>query len=291
MSKYNEILSLAKAWELKDNQLFKTRLSQIIATEKIKKSSQLKDRFIEELEKISLRKISPSVTRKLEENGEIKNPQKSISELIITPLIQKKYNQIIWSHENKEVLNKHNFNPITKILLKGETGNGKTSFAESLAFGLNLPIYLVKYSSLLDSYLGKTQTNLQNVFKTVNDINCVLFFDEFDSIGIDRHSEDVGEIKRIVNSLLLEMDGLSANVVFIAATNCPELLDRAVYRRFEEVIEFPAPNLESAKRMVEYLQKKHSFDLTLPELENKSYSVIENEFKQGVVQELMKVGI
>ena len=128
------------------------------------------------------------------------------------------------------------------MLLSGPPGNGKTSFAEAIAEGLGLPFYIVRYDALIGSYLGETNARLRKLFDYVRTTPSVLFFDEFDAIGKERgDTHETGEIKRVVSFLLMQLDRLPSYVVIIAATNHGELLDRAVWRRFQMRLALPAP--------------------------------------------------
>ncbi|HEX7668065.1 MAG TPA: ATP-binding protein, partial [Polyangiaceae bacterium] len=132
--------------------------------------------------------------------------------------------------------------PRHRLLFIGPPGNGKTSLAEAIAGELSLPLLRVRYDAVIGSYLGETASRLARLFDHVRTRQCVLFFDEFDALGKERGDEhETGEIKRVVNSLLLSIDALPSYVVVIGASNHPELLDRAVWRRFQVRIELPPP--------------------------------------------------
>src|SRR5690606_2419828 len=123
--------------------------------------------------------------------------------------------------------------------------NGKTSLAEAIAESLGVTFFVVRYEALIGSYLGETSERLRRVFDYARTTPCVLFFDEFDAIGKERgDTHETGEIKRVVSSLLMQVDNLPSYTVVVAATNHPELLDRAVWRRFQVRIELPAPSTE-----------------------------------------------
>src|ERR1700748_2662359 len=132
--------------------------------------------------------------------------------------------------------------PRPRILLSGPPGNGKTSVAEAIAEQLAIQFFTVRYDALVGSYLGETNTRLAKLFDYARTVPCVLFFDEFDAIGKERGDDhETGEIKRVVSFLLMQIDKLPSYVLTIAATNHAELLDRAVWRRFQLKIAFPAP--------------------------------------------------
>jgi AAA+ superfamily predicted ATPase len=127
-------------------------------------------------------------------------------------------------------------------LLAGPPGNGKTSLAEAIAHELAVPLLVVRYESVIASYLGETAVRLSRLFEQVRTRQCVLFFDEFDVVGKERGDiHETGEIKRVVSSLLLQVDALPTYVVVLTATNHPELLDRAVWRRFQLRLKLPPP--------------------------------------------------
>jgi SpoVK/Ycf46/Vps4 family AAA+-type ATPase len=130
-------------------------------------------------------------------------------------------------------------------LLVGPPGNGKTSLAESIAYELALPFFTVRYDAVITSYLGETAQRLRRLFDLVRTEPCVLFFDEFDAIGKERGDlHETGEIKRVVTTLLLQLDDLPSYCVLIGATNHPELLDRATWRRFHARLLLDKPTEE-----------------------------------------------
>src|SRR6202041_2570855 len=131
-------------------------------------------------------------------------------------------------------------------------GNGKTTLAEAIAESLNLPLLAVRYEAVIGSFLGETASRLRRVFDLARSMPCVLFFDEFDAIGKERGDiHETGEIKRVVTSLLMQIDELPSYTIVAAATNHPELLDRAAWRRFQLRLALPRP---TAKQLAEYIE-------------------------------------
>ena len=162
--------------------------------------------------------------------------------------------RLVEEHARADVLRMHGYEPRHRILLSGPPGNGKTSFAEAVAEALSLPFFVVRYDALVGSYLGETNARLRRLFDYVRTRPCVLFFDEFDAIGKERgDNHETGEIKRVVSFLLMQLDKLPSYVIVIAATNHAELLDRAVWRRFELRLGFPSPN---KKQLEGYIQRQ-----------------------------------
>jgi AAA+ superfamily predicted ATPase len=137
-------------------------------------------------------------------------------------------------------------------LLSGPPGNGKTTLAEAVAEAIAVPLLTVRYDALVGAYLGETNARLARLFEYVRSTPCVLFFDEFDAVGKERGDiHETGEIKRVVSFLLMQLDQLPSYVVVVAATNHAELLDRAVWRRFQLRIDMPLPTRDSAAVLIE----------------------------------------
>jgi len=151
----------------------------------------------------------------------------------------------------RERLRKHGLQPRRRILLHGPPGCGKTLGAERLAWNCGLPLRRVRFETLLSSYFGETASNLHRVFKEAATSPCALFLDECDTIARSRENRnDVGEVPRIVNTLLLLLEEYDGDGLVIAATNLTANLDRALFRRFDEVVEIPLPQTEEIERLL-----------------------------------------
>lgn len=150
---------------------------------------------------------------------------------------------IIREHQRADVLRAHGLQPARKLLFVGPPGCGKTLAAEVIAGALSLPLVLVRLDSLVSSFLGETASNLRRVFDFVSKTPVVALFDEVDALTKDRgDSSDHGELKRAVNAVLQMMDGYRGSSVLIATTNYESILDRAVWRRFDEILRFDKPD-------------------------------------------------
>lgn len=148
-------------------------------------------------------------------------------------------------HARRTELATFRLEPRHKILISGPPGNGKTMLAEAFAFELNVPYLVAKPSGIMESYMGGTSKNLDKLVAYASSGPCVLFFDEFDGVSKQRGGhQDVGEIHRVTNQLLLCMDQLPSHVTFICATNLDEMIDKAVLRRFDFHLRLPAPSEE-----------------------------------------------
>lgn len=163
-------------------------------------------------------------------------------------------------HEQSQIglLRSHSLEPRHKLLLVGPPGTGKTSLAEVIASELKLPFFVVRYDGLIASYLGETASRLRKLTDFVAERPCVVFFDEFDTLGKERgDQQETGEIKRVVSSLLLQMDALPSHCVVVCATNHPELLDRAVWRRFDLRLDVPLPGETQIREWLGRLSDDH----------------------------------
>lgn len=175
-------------------------------------------------------------------------PARRLSELVLQKITREEIREFVVEVGKTELLRSHSLEPRHTVLLVGPPGTGKTSLATAIATELALPFLTVRYEGLVGSYLGETAGRLQEIVDYVARTPCVLFFDEFDSVGKERaDAQETGEIKRVVSSLLLHMDALPSHCIVICATNHPELLDRAVWRRFEVRIELPRPGAAELK--------------------------------------------
>lgn len=169
-------------------------------------------------------------------------PQRKLSDLILPDEVKQICQALIQEQHRTDLLRSYNLEPRNRILLIGPPGNGKTSLAEAIAEALMVPLLVVRYESVVGTYLGETAVRLKKIFEYASTRKCVLFFDEFETLGKERGDlHETGEIKRVVSSLLMQIDTLPSHVVVIGATNHPELLDRAVWRRFQVRMTLPCP--------------------------------------------------
>jgi AAA+ superfamily predicted ATPase len=172
--------------------------------------------------------------------------------------------------EHRDYLKNVGLFEIGKILFVGPPGTGKTSSARALSRWFSLPLLEVKLSMIISAFLGETSKNIDNVFMLAKKLNpCILFIDEFDFVAKSRATDDHGAIKRAVNTLLKAVDDISLvedGVLLIAATNYPQLLDHAAWRRFDKVMSFPVPDEEMRRRIFEKILEKIDADLDFAEL-------------------------
>lgn len=154
--------------------------------------------------------------------------------------------QVIKEHQHIDVLRQYGLNTVNKILLHGHSGCGKTTTAKAIAKALKKPIIITELSNLISAKIGETSKQIKSLFDKANREKAILFFDEFDLIGKMRSVDDndVGEMRRLVNTIIQLMDYLNDEAIIIGATNFYELIDTALLRRFELTIKFDLPTVE-----------------------------------------------
>src|ERR1700722_11363264 len=248
MSRADLLVNLVKAGSQGDQQLFKTTVEAMAAEERAKRHHQLANKLEENLRSAGARTRPPEVVRAFDGGHggllyEVE-PRRTVQSLFLEEPTQLACRELIEEQQRKDILRSYGLEPRHRVLLAGPPGNGKTSVAEAIATELLVPLFVVRYEAVIGSFLGETSSRLKRLFDFVRTHQCVLFFDEFDTLGKERgDTHETGEIKRVVSSLLLQIDALPSHVVVITATNHAELLDRAVWRRFQLRLSLPAPTL------------------------------------------------
>ena len=175
---------------------------------------------------------------------EVSYPNLKLVDIILKKPVSDRLERIINEQRNYRKIKDYGLQPRRKLLLVGPPGTGKTLTATILAGELGIPLFVVRLDSLITKFMGETAAKLRQVFDAIRDTRGVYFFDEFDAIGSQRSaSNDVGEVRRILNSFLLMIEQDSSNSLIVAATNHPEILDYALFRRFDDIVEYDFPNL------------------------------------------------
>ncbi|MCG7343692.1 ATP-binding protein [Sporosarcina sp. ACRSL] len=164
-------------------------------------------------------------------------------ELILSTKTDYALKQIVLGFKSHEILATYNLKPKNKILFCGMPGTGKTFSAQVISSYLGIPLVYVNFEAIISSYLGETATNLKKVFDFISNGVWIVLFDEVDIIGKNRDDQhETGEIKRVVNNFLQMLDNFEGDSLIIASTNHPHILDPAIWRRFDEVINFELPD-------------------------------------------------
>jgi AAA+ superfamily predicted ATPase len=245
MARADLLLDIVRAGAEGNQELFRKALEALVAEERAKQHNVLADRLAAHLNMNGspARSARPLASG----NGDARSffdvrPRRTFADLVLPDQALQACSELVEEHHRADLLRAHNIEPRHRVLLVGPPGNGKTSLAEAIASELAVSLFVVRYESVIGSYLGETAVRLAKLFAQVRSERCVMFFDEFDVIGKERGDiHETGEIKRVVSSLLLQIDQLPSHVVVVTATNHSELLDRAVWRRFQLRLDLPLP--------------------------------------------------
>jgi SpoVK/Ycf46/Vps4 family AAA+-type ATPase len=284
MARADILVNMVQSAKQGDMVSFHKTVENLIADERAKKHFILANRLVSSLNN-GRNKNNVAVRP----NGDIKDlffetiPEKTFDDLILDEQTLKICRELVEEQHRADVLRSYGLEPRHRILLAGPPGNGKTSLAEAVATQLMYPLFVIRYENLIGSFLGETASRLRKVFDYVKTQHCVLFFDEFDTIGKERgDTKETGEIKRVVSSLLLQMDRLPSYVVVITASNHPELLDRAVWRRFQLRLELIPPDKNQIQRYIDSFVNRtkvnfnYSFKTLSDRLAGLSYAEVED---------------
>jgi len=268
MPRADLILNLVRAATRGDQPQLQKTVEALAADERAKNHGILADRLIAQLQQDSNGRSKPgalSAPRPFAVPlvAELV-PRRRLDDLILPANTAHAIEELVEEQHRVDLLRSCNLEPRNRVLLAGPPGNGKTSLAEAIADSLNVPFLVVRYEAIIGSYLGETAQRIGQVFEYARTRQCVLFFDEFDAIGKERGDlHETGEIKRVVSSLLLQIDALPSYVVVISASNHPELLDRAVWRRFQIRLELPMPKPNQIEEWFERFAKRTGHALGL----------------------------
>ena len=248
MARSDLLLSIVRAGAAGDQTALRSSVEAVVAEERNKNHNILADRLQRALNAVAV--TSPASAAPSSHAGRDTiletEPRQRLEDLILPLPVTHQVGQLVEVQHRADLLRAHGIQPRHRVLLSGPPGNGKTSIAEAIAEALAVQFFTVRYDALVGSYLGETNTRLARLFDYARTVPCVLFFDEFDSIGKERGDiHETGEIKRVVSFLLMQIDQLPSYVVTVAATNHAELLDRAVWRRFQLRLSLPQPSLDA----------------------------------------------
>jgi AAA+ superfamily predicted ATPase len=284
MARADLLINLVRAGAQGDQVGFRRTVEAIVAEERERQHHVVADRLQEFLQ-ASARGVEPAVPEGVGSLVHEIHPRRTLGDLTLPDTVSAACAELIEEHRRVDLLRSYALEPRHRLLLSGPPGNGKTSLAEAIAGELAVPLLVVRYDAVIASFLGETAARLARLFDYVRTRRCVLFFDEFDTLGKERGDEhETGEVKRVVSSLLLNIDALPTHVVAVTATNHPELLDRAVWRRFQVRMELPPPVEKDVDRWIARFEQSQSVKLgaakksVVAALKGQSFAEIEEFF-------------
>ena len=181
------------------------------------------------------------------------------NDLIVSTDLETRIERVLTEFRNRRKLQSYGYANRRKLLLEGASGTGKTLTASVIASELGLPLYTVQMDKLVSKFMGETSAKLRQVFESMYTDEGVYFFDEFDAIGSYRSFDnEVGEMRRILNSFLQFIEQDSSDSLIISATNNQKLLDKALFRRFDDVLHYDLPAKDEIYRLFEYKINVHN---------------------------------
>lgn len=178
-------------------------------------------------------------------------PKTRLADMALTEPLRARLDRVLVEQRQRDRIRDHGFAPMRKLLLSGPPGTGKTMTAAALAGELGMPLFSIQLDGLITKYMGETAAKLRLVFDAIQSTRGVYLFDEFDALGGERGTKnDVGEIRRVLNSFLQFLEQDASDSLVLGATNNVQLLDRALFRRFDAVLEYTLPTTEIAIRVM-----------------------------------------
>ncbi|WP_425425198.1 AAA family ATPase [Xenophilus azovorans] len=223
-------------------------------------------------------------------------PKSRLADMVLDPGVVEQIQRVLKEQRLNTRIREHGLSPRRKLLLVGPPGTGKTMTASVLAGELGVPLFLVRLDALITKFMGETAAKLRQVFDAVNDVRGVYFFDEFDAIGSQRGlAHDVGEIRRVLNSFLQMIEHDQSHSLIVAATNHPEILDYALFRRFDDVLEYHLPTAQQAgelirSRLARFAPKPLALKALAAKAKDLSYAEIRRAVDEAIKEAVMHEG-
>ncbi len=178
------------------------------------------------------------------------HPTVGLKDLVLPAELESRVVRVLTEQRQRKRLMDHGFEPVHRLLFEGPPGTGKTMTAAVLAHELALPLLTVRLDGLLSKFMGESSAKLRVIFEAVEQQRAVYLFDEFDALGGDRAGNDVGEARRILNSFLMLIEKSGSESLLIAATNHRSILDRALFRRFDMVLDYALPDSKQGAAVI-----------------------------------------
>lgn len=298
MARADLLKKLFSSFNNDDRELFIKTAHEIIADERKKNHSILADDLemvlngAKKNRRCSTTAMKTFVAQNTDKDAglvELLYPDKYFDDVILQHEKMSQLEEVIREFQNWDILISNGVKPISKLLFYGPPGCGKTLCANIIAAEIGIPLMYVMYDALVSSYLGETASNIRKVFDLARNDSFVILFDEFDAIGRSRsETTEHGEIKRVVNTFLQQLDSFNGHSIIIAATNFEQSLDYAIWRRFDDTICFDLPSNEDKIKLFSLKLRQfngpfHAFQSFLDSTNAFSYSDIE-----GICKTIMR---
>ena len=258
MASGSQLKALVQSYLDGDDDRFLSVAMQVAAHEARLGHGKLATELRETIDEAKRRRGAASLVSISKPRGELANllqvsqPKARLSDLILDPTLSNQIARVIREQRKAISILEQGLSPRRKLLLVGPPGTGKTLTASVLAGELGLPLLQVRLDGLITRFMGETAAKLRQIFDATNRTRGIYLFDEFDAIGSGRGlTNDVGEIRRVVNSFLMMIEQDSSRSLVIAATNHPAILDRALFRRFDDVLHYELPDARRAAQLLE----------------------------------------
>lgn len=257
MASADQLKALLKSHMERDDQRFFSIAMQLAAHEAKLGHGKLAEELRDLIDEAKRRKGADHLTEISKPRGELANlltvsyPKSRLSDMVLDHNVQYQLDRIVREQRHAQRILSHGLSPRRKLLLVGPPGTGKTLTASVLAGELGIPLFEVRLDGLITKFMGETAAKLRQIFETTGQVRGIYFFDEFDSIGSRRGlANDVGEIRRILNSFLQMIEQDQSHSLILAATNHPEILDQALFRRFDDVLSYELPGETHIARLL-----------------------------------------
>ena len=220
-------------------------------------------------------------------------PKNRLADMVLDAEMAEQLGRIMKEQKHHSRIREHGLSPRRKLLLVGPPGTGKTMTASVLAGELGIPLFAVRLDALITKFMGETAAKLRQIFDAINEVRGVYFFDEFDAIGSQRGlANDVGEIRRVLNSFLQMIESDQSHSLIVAATNHVEILDYALFRRFDDVIEYRLPTTPQAAKLLQsrlgnFAPKPFPLKAITAKAEGLSYAEIKRAVDESIKEAVM----
>ncbi len=272
MANASQIVSLIQSHFASEDERFSTLALQIAAHEARLGHTTTSQQIRELIDKAKSSKAKLKVVKIQSDLGDLiyeSTPKNRLNQLVLPEELKLRIDRVLKEYRQRTKLQKHGLSHRRKILLVGPPGTGKTMTAATVAGELHLPLYAVQMDKIVTKYLGETSAKLRQVFDFIDSQKGVFLFDEFDAIGTDRSKEnEVGEMRRALNSFLQFMEASNSESLIIAATNNISLLDKALFRRFDDILYYQLPSSVDAILLIQNRLGTFGKNLNLNDVEN-----------------------